>query len=213
MHEVMIWEEIPKESIICRLSRDKIGSSGLFNSYPAINQISEHESTQKVRQYIWDKRARFSATGVAKALFKLRLHPDDFHTKQIFMFLLGVARQYHVQKQFPTIEVDLEKNAKPACDEFDRAAYKESIGLARSEFITFLDNHSENWYRDLRCPPQDDCGCGPRCLAEKITLAMTDFDFTFDEWQLKRVVKDRQVVQGEFADTTLADWLSIHTTG
>lgn len=155
--EVLVWGEIPAESIVCRWRREDIIQSGLLDACPSLDQLhptmtldGRLHSTMKLdelRRHIAANFDKFTAVTVANALVSLGMDPSSVYTKQIFLFLLGQAAGYAVQKEYGDVERPLREIFRSHIEEFEQSAYKTACMLGKERLLAYFKH---NYSHDIR---------------------------------------------------------------
>ncbi|RFU79247.1 hypothetical protein TARUN_2959 [Trichoderma arundinaceum] len=209
--EILVWGEIPKESILYRWSQSDIFYSGLFNVFPSLGtQMWKWASIDDRRADLRSDYSRFDAAktatfaaDIAKALVSLGMDPSRLQMKQIFVFLLGEAAGFDAEKEMGGVEAKLEAQA---VKEFDDAAYKLCISASCSHAARLQHVIATNPY--LRNSQE-----GRRFAKIWADLIQGRLYPTIESWRLRREERDfiewgtRKEMTGG-GKFTLIQWLS-----
>lgn len=155
--EVMIWGQVPSKAILYRWGREEICRSGLFDVFPCIAHLTATMRLQDLRMKLEDDYPPFSAKKIASALVYLGMSPSKLHIKQVFLFLLGQAVGYPVQKNLNKTDAHLRTSYALHIVEFEDAIYQ----LARLRGTQSILLYFKGTYaQDVRrlCPQTDASG-------------------------------------------------------
>ncbi|KAG8531637.1 uncharacterized protein KY384_003268 [Bacidia gigantensis] len=155
--ETLVWGEIPASSIICQWQREQIVTSGLVDIFPALTNLSPKARLQDLRDSLRCVTPPFFARKVAQALVKLGMEASRFQIKQVFLFLLGQAAGYRVEKELGNVEAQLESRFPEVVDKFERAAYELSMAIGKSQKLSY---YQQSYAAEMQkmCPPKDPLG-------------------------------------------------------
>jgi hypothetical protein len=136
--EVLLWAEIPAESIFGRWTWPNLCQSGLFKTLPSLNASKRQLKLHAHRQDLLCDRDAFSPSDVATSLASLGMDPSAFAIKQIFEFLLGQVWGYHVPRQLQTIEQQLIIDQKSKINKFDHIAHSLAITTRKTKLLIYF---------------------------------------------------------------------------
>jgi hypothetical protein len=138
--EILIWVEIPLDSIICRWGRSYILNSELLDVLPSLRHLSPNADLSSLRDTLRDDTDSFSPGKVTTTLVNLGMNPSSFQVKQVFLFLLGEVEGYRVETFPQGIKSKLESLFPLKIQEYDQAAHQLSLTLGRKESISCYRN-------------------------------------------------------------------------
>jgi hypothetical protein len=121
--EILVWGEVPAQSIICRWPRSEIYRSGLLDVFPSLGKLERGLPLDGLRRRLSGDFSSISSTKVASALVYLGMEPSHFQIKQVFIFLLGQASGYSVEKVLGNVEAQLEATLSPVIG-FEQASHE-----------------------------------------------------------------------------------------
>lgn len=155
--EVMIWSQVPSKAILYRWDREQICRSGLFDAFPCIADLKATMRLQDLRRKLQDDYPQFSAQKIASTLVYLGMSPSELHIKQIFLFLLGQAVGYAIQKNLDKTDAHLRTSCALHIDEFEDAIFQ--LATLRGK-QTILSYFKDVYAKDVRqlCPQSDPFG-------------------------------------------------------
>jgi hypothetical protein len=136
--EVLLWAEIPAESIFGRWTWLNLCQSGLFETLLSLNASKRQLKLHAHRDDLLFDRDGFSPSDIATSLASLGLDPSSFAMKQIFEFLLGQVWGYHVPRQLQTIEQQLMVDQKSKIDEFDHTTHSLAVSTGRNKLLIYF---------------------------------------------------------------------------
>jgi hypothetical protein len=149
--EVMIWGHVPSKAILYRWDREEICRSGLFNVFPCIADLKARMRLQDLRMKLEDDYPQFSAEKIASALVYLGMSPSTLHIKQVFLFLLGQATGYAVQKNLNNTDAHLRTSCALHIDKFEDAIYQLATLRGRQSIVLYFKETYAQHVRQL-CP-------------------------------------------------------------
>jgi hypothetical protein len=120
--EILVWGEVPAKSVFCRWPWSEIYCSGLLDMFPSLGRLKPGMRLDDLRCRLRGDFPFFSSTKVASALVYLGMEPSHFQIKQVFIFLLGQAVGYAVEKVLGNVEAQLEATLLPVIEEFEQAS-------------------------------------------------------------------------------------------
>lgn len=138
--KVLIWGEVPAESILCRWPRSRIRKSGLLKALPSFTKIKPKMKLQDLRQQIKSDFNVFSSSNVAEALVFLGMEPRQLDIKQVFLFLLGQVSSKEVQKDLKGVGLKLEVEFSGIIREFEREAHGIVVAAGREEMLSYYND-------------------------------------------------------------------------
>jgi hypothetical protein len=155
--EVMIWGHVPSKAILYRWDREQIRRSGLSDVFPCIANLEATMRLQDLRTKLADDYPKFSAKKIASTLVYLGMSPSELHIRQIFLFLLGQAVGYAVQKNLDKTDAHLRTSCAPHIDEFEDAIFQLATKRGRESILSYF---KEVYAKDVRqlCPQTDPFG-------------------------------------------------------
>ncbi|KAF5573400.1 hypothetical protein FPANT_12397 [Fusarium pseudoanthophilum] len=207
--EILIWGEIPLNSIICQWRRSHISNSGLLDVLPSLRHLSPGANLNSLRDGLRGDIDSFFPAKVVTTLVNLGMDPSSFQIKQVFLFLLGAVEGYRVEKLLEGIESELESLFPLKIQEFDQAAHQLSLSLGRNELILYYRN---NYASSL----DEDCPFGDneskrRWRKAWSLLIHNHFCPDYDSWWVRREESDLSDWEAELManhnDTGLEKWL------
>lgn len=80
----------------------------------------------------------FFFTKVTRALVYLGIEPSHFQIKQVFIFLLGQAIGYSVEKILGNIETQLKTTLSPVIKEFKQACHKLTVSVRKKRYSLII---------------------------------------------------------------------------
>ncbi|KAH7462782.1 hypothetical protein FOMA001_g18271 [Fusarium oxysporum f. sp. matthiolae] len=207
--EILIWGEIPLESIICRWGRSPIMNSGLLDVLPSLRHLSPDADLSSLRDGLRGDTDSFSPAKVATTLVNLGMDPSSFQIKQVFLFLLGAVEGYRVEKFLEGIELEIESLFPLKIQEFDQAAHQLSLTLGRKELISYYRNDYASISEEF-CPFEDN-ESKRRWRKEWSLLIHHDFCPDYESWWVRREERDLSDLEAELManhnGTGLKKWL------
>jgi len=155
--ETLVWGEIPASSIICQWQRAQIVSSGLLGIFPALSNLVPETRLSDLRANLRCVIPPFFARKVAQALVNLGMEASRFQIKQVFLFLLGQAGGYSVEKELDNVEAQLESRFPEVVDEFERAVHELSVAIGKGQKLSYYQRSYTAAMQEI-CPPRDPFG-------------------------------------------------------
>ncbi len=175
-------------------------SSGLLDIFPALTNLSPEARLQDLRDNLQCVIPPFFAREIARALVKLGMEASRFQIKQVFLFLLGQAAGYSVEKELGNVEAQLKSCFPEVVDEFERAAYELSVANGKSQRLSYYQRSYAAEMQKI-CPP---IGLLPSAKFRRRWRKLTSIDLdkffcpSFELWWTRR----------EEAD--LSDWEGVY---
>ncbi|OTA99024.1 hypothetical protein M426DRAFT_96114 [Hypoxylon sp. CI-4A] len=138
--EYLVWQEIPEQSIVCRLRVSDLLSSKLLDVFPSLGTSQKDLGVEELRlllmndfQHLNDESPRIAA----EAFVLLGMNPSSSQARQTFTFLVDQANGTKVWKEYVRIDgypVDSYPNKNWRLMElFDMAAYELAISYAKGK--------------------------------------------------------------------------------
>ncbi|EOA85570.1 uncharacterized protein SETTUDRAFT_40212 [Exserohilum turcica Et28A] len=155
--EVMIWGQVPSRAILYRWDREHVCRSGLLDVFPCIADLKVTTRLQDLRTKLKDDYPQFSAKKIASALLCLGMSPSELHIKQVFLFLLGQAVGYAVQKNLDKTDAHLRTLFPLHIDEFEDAIFHLATLRGRQSILSYFKKVYAKDVRQL-CPQTDPFG-------------------------------------------------------
>jgi hypothetical protein len=96
----------------------------------------------------------FFFTKVTRALVYLGIEPSHFQIKQVFIFLLGQAIGYSVEKILGNIETQVKTTLSPVIKEFKQACHKLTVSVRKKNVLSY---YKKDYTTDIQkiCPLSD----------------------------------------------------------
>ena len=193
--EILVWGEVPAKSVICRWPRSEIYRSGLLDVFPSLGKLKPGMRLDDLRCRLRGDFPSFSSTKVASALVYLGMEPSHFQIKQVFIFLLGQAVGYSVEKVLGNVEAQLEATLSPVIEEFEQASHELTVSAGKKKLLSYYKN---DYAADIRkiCPLSDPYGLQADATYKrrwkKLWSARIDDLFcpSFEPWWVHREERD-----------------------
>jgi hypothetical protein len=123
------------------------------------------------------------------------MEPSHFQIKQVFIFLLGQAVGYSVEKILGNVEVQLETTLSPVIEEFEQASHELTVSVGKKKLLSYYKN---DYATDIRkiCPHRDLYGLEADAIYKwrwkKLWSARIDDLFcpSFKSWWVRREERD-----------------------
>ena len=138
--ELLVWGEVPADSIIYRWERSQILSSGIVDVLPSLCRLSAKTTLETLRYGLRGDYDSFSPRKAAIALASLGMDPSSLQTKQVFLFLLGSVAGYRVEKRLGDVASTLETEFPLKIQEFDQTVHQQALTLGRGKLVSYYRN-------------------------------------------------------------------------
>jgi hypothetical protein len=123
------------------------------------------------------------------------MEPSHFQIKQVFIFLLGQAVGYSVEKVLGDVEAQLEATLSPVIEEFEQASHELTVSAGKKKLLSYYKN---DYATDIRkiCPLSDPYGLQADVTYKrrwkKLWSARIDDLFcpSFESWWVHREERD-----------------------
>ena len=131
------------------------------------------------------------------------MEASRFHIKQVFLFLLGQAAGYSVEKELGNVEAQLKSRFPEVMDEFERAAYELSMASGKSRRLSYYQRSYAAEMQKL-CPPKDPCGLLSSVKYTRRWRKLTSIDLdnffcpSFELWWTRREEADLSNWEGVY---------------
>ncbi|KAI1758980.1 hypothetical protein GGR53DRAFT_528211 [Hypoxylon sp. FL1150] len=139
--EILVWGEIPTESILCRWSKEDIIESGLLGDLPS--QLKVNMKLEDLRHLVKELGPIYPAE-FAKALVHLGMDPCQIEIKQVFLFLFGGGKDQWVEFKFETIDQVLNRWYSREINAFERAVHKLAQAAGKQQMRSQGHPHVES---------------------------------------------------------------------
>jgi hypothetical protein len=184
--EVLVWGHIPSASILYRWDREQVYCSGLFDVFPCFTKLEATIRLEELRYKLKNDCSLFSIRKIASALVYLGMSPSELQTKQVFLFFLGRAVGYAVEKDLGRTEAHLRTSCAQQITEFEDAIFRLSSIVGRQSLLSY---YQERYAKDVRqfCPHILGSTKYQRRWRKSWSMRVSDhFCPTFKSWWLRR---------------------------
>jgi len=126
-----------------------------------------------------------------------------FQIKQVFLFLLGQAAEYSVEKKLGNVEAQLKSCFPDVVDEFERAAYELSVANGKSQRLSYYQRSYAAEMQKL-CPSKDPFGLLSSAKFRRRWRKLTSIDLdnffcpSFELWWTRREEADLSDCEGVY---------------